>query len=75
MACRQYAIKSNNINSQISPDLIATKFKENPQYDNKFFDDEEKDWMTVTWFHNKCSIGDFVMEEGELKFQPSVQMV
>lgn len=41
MACRNYAIKSHNMNSIINEGIILAKFKSNIEYDSYFFDDEE----------------------------------
>ena len=41
MACRNYAIKSHNMNSLINDGIILAKFKSNIEYDSYFFDDEE----------------------------------
>lgn len=41
MACRNYAIKSNNMNPKLNDDVVIAKFKENQEHDFYFFDDEE----------------------------------
>lgn len=41
MACRNYAIKSHQLNPKIDEDIILAKLKPNKEYDNYFFDDEE----------------------------------
>jgi hypothetical protein len=41
MACRQYAIKSSDLNCYHDKDLVVAKFKPNLEYDLYFFDDEE----------------------------------
>lgn len=75
MACRQYAIKSHGSNSQMESDVIMCKIKENCDYDDKFFDDEEKDWKNIVWFPNKCSIGNFIQEEDKTKFISEIETV
>lgn len=71
MACRQYAIRSHDLNLHISEDIVLAKFKPNLEYDFKFFDDEEKDWFEVGWYFNKATMGNTFKEEGEIKFQPT----
>lgn len=76
MNCRYYAIRSHEYNALLSPDIIAVKSKPNPDFDNKFFDDEPKDWSDFAWFPNKASIGKFTLEnESSVVFKPTIETV
>ena len=75
IACRQFAIRSHNLNSVIDENMILAKFKPNLEYDEYFFDDEEKDWSEVAWYPNKCLIGRTYNENNTVKFKSSVEIV
>jgi hypothetical protein len=75
MACRQYAIKSNQNNKSIGENIILAKFKPNLEFDYKFFDDEEKDWFEVGWYFNKSVIGTTELKKGEYIFTPTIEEV
>lgn len=49
MACRNYAIKSHDMNPKLTDEIVIAKFKENKEYDFFFFDDEE---VNIIFFQN-----------------------
>lgn len=76
MNCRYYAFRSHEYNQLLSPDVIAVKAKPNPNYDSKFFDDEEKDWADFAWYPNKATIGKFTIENNEsVVFKQTIDIV
>ncbi len=75
MACRQYAIKSNQNNKSIGENIVLAKFKPNLEFDYNFFDDEEKDWFEVAWYFNKSVIGKTEIKNSEFKFTPTIEEV
>ena len=52
------AVCSFYVRSHPSPGAIVAKFKENLEYDSHFLEDQEKDWLKVTWQPKKCSFLD-----------------
>ena len=73
MACRYYSIRAHNYNKLIETDKIVVKAKPNPEFDKKFLDDEEKDWIDFLWYPNKASIGKYVLEGENLVFKQSIE--
>ena len=73
MACRYYSIKAHKYNKLIETDKIVVKAKPNPEFDKKFLDDEEKDWIDFLWYPNKASIGKYVLEGENLVFKQSIE--
>lgn len=45
--------------------------KENPEFDQEFYEDQETDWMTLSYSHNKVSVLDLV--ESEKKYSPKLK--
>lgn len=41
-------------------DSIVVRVKENPEHDEEFFEDQEKDWLTVDYTENKVTVLDLV---------------
>lgn len=56
-AVRGFAIKSHELNKDIGNDTVLVKMKPNPENDNYFYDDEEKDWYEAGWDSLSCSLG------------------
>ena len=73
MACRYYSIRAHKYNKLIETDKIVVKAKPNPEFDKKFLDDEEKDWIDFLWYPNKASIGKYVLEGENLVFKQSIE--
>ena len=45
--------------------------KENPEFDQEFFEDQEQDWLTLSYSHNKVSVLDLV--ESDKKYHPKLK--
>lgn len=75
IACRHYAIKSHSLNSVIEENIVLAKFKANLEYDDYFFDDEEKDWTEIAWYPNKCLMGKTFYQDDTLNFKPTIENV
>ena len=73
MACRYYSIRAHKYNKLIETDKIVVKAKPNPEFDKKFLDDEEKDWIDFLWYPNRASIGKYVLEGENLVFKQSIE--
>ena len=59
MACKCFTFKSHNLNNKLdSNDLVVAKFKPNPENDDYFYDDEERDWKDICWYTNKVHFGE-----------------
>lgn len=57
-ASKCFAFKSHELNTKIdSLDLLSVKIKPNPENDDYFYDDEEKDWKDICWYSNKVQFG------------------
>ena len=48
-------------------DNIILRVKENPEHDIEFYEDQEKDWLTLAYSSNKVTVLDLV--ESEVEFQ------
>lgn len=58
MGSKSFAFKSHSLNNKVdSTDLVLAKIKPNPEHDDYFFDDEERDWSEICWFPNKVQLG------------------
>ncbi len=58
MGSKSFAFKSHPLNNKVdSSDLIFAKLKPNPEHDDYFFDDEERDWSETCWYPNKVQLG------------------
>jgi hypothetical protein len=75
LASRSYAIKSHIFNPYTSKDIVLAKFKQNPDNDLYFFDDEEKDWFEVGWYFNKCVIGKTSKKDDMIEFNSTTEVV
>jgi len=51
---RTYAFRSTKINELVDTDQVVVKMRENEEYDDIFYDDEEVDWNHVCFYPNKC---------------------
>ena len=40
----------------MDPGQILVKMRYNPECDEEFLEDQEKDWMAVSWWDNKCEV-------------------
>jgi hypothetical protein len=48
-------------------DSIILRVKENPEHDVEFFEDQEKDWLTLQYSANKVTILDLLESDIEFK--------
>lgn len=52
-AVRSFFIKSSRWNHIINSEKIIVRLRENPEFDEDFAEDQEKDWKTFVWWKNK----------------------
>lgn len=52
-AVRSFFIKSSRWNHIINSEKIMLRMRENPELDEDFAEDQEKDWKTIVWWKNK----------------------
>ncbi|CAD8074725.1 unnamed protein product [Paramecium primaurelia] len=55
-AVRGFFIESSRWNNSDTGQQIIAKIKENPEFDEEFAENQEKDWKTIKWWNNKCAI-------------------
>lgn len=55
-ASRKYYVASSKWNSHMPFNQIVARLKYNPLCDEEFLEDQEKDWMSTSWWENKCEI-------------------
>ncbi|CAK64192.1 unnamed protein product (macronuclear) [Paramecium tetraurelia] len=55
-AVRGFYIESSRWNNSDTGPQIVVKLKENPEFDEEFAENQEKDWKTIKWWNNKCAI-------------------
>jgi len=55
-AVRLFYIKSSKWNMALSQDKILVRMRENLEFDEEFAEDQEKDWKSVVFGPNKCSV-------------------
>lgn len=55
-AVRAFYIESSRWNNSDTQETIVAKIKENLEFDEEFAENQEKDWKTVRWWHNKCAV-------------------
>lgn len=71
MNIRTYAFRSTKWNRMVEGDIILARIRENLEYDSFFAEDEEHDWRTVSWYHNKCSLTGLKETSEEKKIKPT----
>lgn len=52
-AVRSFFVKSSRWNHIINSEKIMVRMRENPEFDEDFAEDQEKDWRTLVWWKNK----------------------
>ena len=55
-AARNFYIASSRWNLTLPSDQIGVRMRPNPECDEEFLEDQEKDWMSIAWWENKCAI-------------------
>jgi hypothetical protein len=56
IAAKSFYVSSNKWNCSMDPNQILVKMRYNPECDEEFLEDQEKDWMAVSWWDNKCEV-------------------
>ena len=52
-AVRSFFIKSSRWNHIINSEKVMVRLRENPEFDEDFAEDQEKDWKSYVWWKNK----------------------
>ena len=55
-AAKTFYVASNKWNGSMDQSQILVKMRYNPECDEEFLEDQEKDWMAVSWWDNKCEV-------------------
>ncbi|OMJ83049.1 hypothetical protein SteCoe_16080 [Stentor coeruleus] len=74
MNIRTFAFRSTKWNKQVGGDMVLARIRENLEYDSFFAEDEEHDWRTVSWYHNKCCLTGLKETSDEKKIKPPEDM-
>jgi len=53
---RLFYVKSSKWNMALAQDKILVRMRENLEFDEEFAEDQEKDWKSIVFGPNKCSI-------------------
>lgn len=56
VASLNFYIASTKWNLNLPSDSVGARLRHNPECDEEFHEDQEKDWMTISWWENKCAI-------------------
>jgi len=56
IAAKSFYIQSSKWNCNMDNNQILVKMRYNPECDEEFLEDQEKDWLSVSWWENKCEI-------------------
>jgi len=55
MAVRSFYIECTKWNhSGFENNNIVTRLRQNPEFDLEFHENQEKDWMSISWNYNRC---------------------
>lgn len=54
-------------NKPKTKESVILRVKENPEHDVEFYEDQEKDWLTLDYSENKVTVLDLVESEIEFK--------
>ena len=53
---KSFFIKSSKWSTTLPGDRILVRLRENLEYDEFFAEDQEKDWFSTVFWHNRCGI-------------------
>jgi Cancer susceptibility candidate 1 N-terminus len=70
MHVHTFSFRSTKWNKQVGENMVLARIRENLEYDSFYAEDEEHDWRTVSWHHNKCSLTGLKETSDENKIKP-----
>ena len=53
---KSYFIKSSKWSTTLPGDRVLVRLRDNLEYDEFFAEDQEKDWLSTVFWHNRCGI-------------------
>lgn len=56
IAATKFYVQSSKWNCHMNPNQILVRMRNNPECDEEFQEDQEKDWLSVSWWENKCEV-------------------
>jgi len=56
IAAKKFYVMSSKWNCHVNPNQILVRMRNNPECDEEFLEDQEKDWLSVAWWENKCEV-------------------
>ena len=56
LGVKAYYIKSSKWSTTLPGDRILVRIRDNLEYDEFFAEDQEKDWFSTVFWHNRCGI-------------------
>ena len=75
MNIRTFAFRSTKWNKEVDGEVVLARIRENLEYDSFFSEDEEHDWRTVSWYHNKCCLTGLKENSEERKIKPPGEQI
>lgn len=56
IAAKSFYVQSSKWNCNMDNAQILARMRYNPECDEEFLEDQEKDWLSVAWWENKCEL-------------------